>query len=90
MKLNAFEWNVKCKTLDETYNHRSRDSQFDPDADEKIRKNKRWNPWENYQDCIVLVLLTHYVLPNFMLRGRKEVSFFLIFYFIVIFYKLIF
>ena len=66
----------KCKALDETYNHRSRDSQFDPDADEKIRKNKKWNPWENYQDCIVL--LTHYILRNFMLRGRKEVSFFFI------------
>lgn len=63
----------KCKAIDDTYNHRSRDSQFDPDADEKIRKNKRWKPWENYQDC--LVLLTHYVLRNFMLRGRKEVSF---------------
>ena len=73
-------WNIimgKCKALDDSYNHRSRDSQFDPDADEKIRNNKRWNPWENYQDCIVL--LTHYVLRNFMLRGRKEVSFFLIF-----------
>ena len=69
-------WNIvmgKCKAINDTYNHRSRDSQFDPDADEKIRKNKRWNPWENYQDC--LTLLTHYVLRNFMLRGRKEVSF---------------
>ena len=64
---------VKCKAIDDTYNHRSRDSQFDLDADEKIRKNNRWNPWENNQDC--LTLLTHYVIRNLMLRGRKEVSF---------------
>ena len=46
---------------------------FDHNSELKIRKFGHYKPFENYEDCIELLI--HYTLKYYQLRGRAEVSF---------------
>ena len=46
---------------------------FDHNSEQKIRKFGNYKPFENYEDCIELLI--HYTLKYYQLRGRQEVSF---------------
>ena len=63
----------------------------DPEAEVKIRKNGNYKPFENYDDCLKLLIRS--TLKYAALRGNSEVSFlfllvlsFFIFFCLIIFY----
>jgi len=56
----------------------------DPDAEKKIRMNGNYDPFNNHDDC--LKLLVRCTLKYNALRGASEVSLFI--YFIYLFFKM--
>ena len=63
----------KVKKYRPKFGRLSFSSNFDHNAEMKIRKYGDYKPFEVYEDC--LELLIHYTLKYFQLRGRQEVSF---------------
>lgn len=60
----------KIKKFRPEFGRLSYSSSFDHNAEAKIRKYGNYKPYENYEDC--LQLLIHYTLKYFQLRGRQE------------------
>ena len=64
-------WN-KCRNLRQDFGSLLHASTFDPDAEQKIRKNGNYDFRNNYNDCLELMI--HNTLKLFQLRGGCEVS----------------
>ena len=73
---------ASCELLRMDLGRKPMQASVDLSAEHKIRKFGNFKPMHDYDDC--MMLLMHYTLKNFQMRASKEVSFFVLYIYLII------